>query len=177
MNHPPGTILHFNRFQFEEPSTATRPAEKNKFFIVLRNMAGRMVLACLPTSKDQIPAAVEQKHGCLEFPSGNFTAYVFEALAPITVSGWFFSLRTYVYGYQVRDYSYATLEQNHSAPGFEVSVKGRLKEEEFTSMIGCLLRSIDLKRRMREFLRGAAYHTPDEQGRVSEPAPRYGAAD
>jgi hypothetical protein len=174
MNHPPGTILHFKRFQFEELATAERPAEKNKFFIVLHNMAGRMVLACLPTSKDQIPAAVEQEHGCLEFPSGNFTAYVFEALAPITVSGWFFSLRTYVYGYQVREYSYATLEGNHAAPGFEVTVKGRLKEEEFTSMLGCLLRSIDLKRRMREFLRAAAYDVADDHGRVSEPARRYG---
>ena len=63
MNHSPGTILHFNRFQFEEAATATRPAEKNKFFIVLRNTAGHMVVACLPTSKDRIPEAVEQQHG------------------------------------------------------------------------------------------------------------------
>jgi len=177
MNHPPGTILHFNRFQFQERATATRPAEKNKFFIVLRNMAGRMVLACLPTSKDQIPMAVEQKHGCLEYPSGNFTAYVFEALAPITVSGWFFSLRTYVYGYQVRDYSYATLEHDQAQAGYEVTVKGRLKEQEFTAMVGCLLRSIDLKRRMREHMRSAAYAEASDHDRMSEPVPRYGAAD
>ncbi len=49
MKYPPGTILHFNRFQFEEPATATWPAEKNKFFIVLRNLAKEMVLANLPT--------------------------------------------------------------------------------------------------------------------------------
>ena len=111
----------------------------------------------------------------MEYPSGNFTAYVFEALAPITVSGWFFPLRTYVYGYQVRAYSYTTLEQNHSAPGYEVSVKGRLKEDEFTSMVGCMLRSIDLKRRMREFLRATAYNESSDHGRVSEPAPSYGS--
>lgn len=173
MNHPPGTILHFSRFQFDEPATATRPAEKNKFFIVLGNLAGRIVLACLPTSKDQIPNTVEQKHGCLEYPSGNFTAYVFEALAPITASGWFFSLRTYVYGYQVRDYSYAVLEKNHIAPGFEVSVKGRLKENEFTGMVACLLRSIDLKRRFRKSLEEAHY----DQNLLSESVARYGAEE
>lgn len=171
MNHPPGTILHFNRFQFDEPATATRPAEKNKFFIVLRNLAGRMVLASLPTSKDQVPQAVEQRHGCVEYPSGNFTAYVFEALAPIATNGWFFSLRTYMYGYQVREYSYATLEQNHSGAGREVSVKGRLSPNEFSAMVQCLLRSIDLKRRFRRTLEEARY----EEDLFGEPAVRYGA--
>lgn len=170
MNHPPGTILHFNRFQFDGPATASRPAEKNKFFIVLRNLAGRLVLASLPTSKDQIPQAVEQRPGCIEYPSGNFTAYVFEAMAPVTTNGWFFSLRTYMYGYQVREYSYATLEQTHEDPGYEVSVKGRLNAMEFGSMVECLLRSIDLKRRYRRSLEEARY----DENRLGEPPFVYG---
>ncbi len=169
MNHPPGTILHFNRFQFDEPSTATRPAEKNKFFIVLQNLDGQMVLASLPTSKDQIPDAAEQRHGCVEYPSGDLTAYVFEASAPVATNGWFFSLRTYMYGYQVREYSYNTLENNHSSVGSEVSVKGRLTETEFSAMVNCLLGSIDLKRRFRKTLEDAHY----DQTLLSEPAVPY----
>ncbi len=171
MNHPPGTILHFNRFQFDEPATATRPAEKNKFFIVLRNLAGRMVLASLPTSKDQVPQVVEQRHGCVDYPSGNFTAYAFEARAPIATNGWSFSLRTYMYGYQVREYSSTILEKNHRGHGREVSVKGRLTPIEFSAMVQCLLRSIDLKRRFRRTLEEARY----EEDLLCEPAVRYGA--
>src|SRR5688500_14041076 len=100
MNHLPGTILHFNRFQFEGPATATRPAEKNKFFIVLR------------------------------YPKGDLTAYVFEALAPVATNGWFFSLRTYMYGYQVSEYSYDNLSEKHSTSGREITVKGRLISKE-----------------------------------------------
>jgi hypothetical protein len=171
MNHPPGTVLHFKRFQFEGAATATRPAEKNKFFIVLRNLAGRLVLASLPTSQDQIPRAVEQAHGCMEYPTGDLTAYVFEALKPVATNGWYFSLRTYMYGYQVREYSYDTLARNHQGPGQEVNVKGRLTESEFTSMVHCLLRSIDLKRRFRVALDEARY----EDGQLSEPSEYYGA--
>jgi hypothetical protein len=170
MNHPPGTILHFNRFQFDEPATATRPAEKNKFFIVLRNLAGRLVLASLPTSKDRIPAVVEQAHGCMEYPTGDLTAYVFDARWPVATNGWGFSLRTYMYGYQVREYSYDTLSRNHHGPGHEVSVKGRLTEHEFTSMVRCLLRSIDLKRRLRRALDDARY----EEDLLGEPMVHYG---
>lgn len=170
MTHPPGTILHFSLFQFGEPATGTRPAEKNKFFIVLRNIDGHMVLASLPTSKDRVPDAVEQRHGCVDFPTGDLTAYVFEALAPVATNGWAFSLRTYMYGFQVNEYSYSTLATNHGAPGREVVVKGRLTSSEFVAMVRCLLRSLDLKRRFRRALEGADY----DETFLREPLPRYG---
>ena len=170
MKHPPGTILHFERFQFEGAATATRPAEKNKFFIVLRELAGHLVLASLPTSKDQIPEAAEQRHGCVDFPSGDFTAYVFEARVPVATNGWGFSLRTYMYGYQVREYSYSALEKNHGSYGREVSVKGRLHANEFSAMVQCLLRSIDLKRRFRVSLEDARY----DADMLHEPVAQYG---
>jgi hypothetical protein len=170
MKFPVGTILHFNRFQFEEPATATRPAEKNKFFIVLRNLSDQMVLANLPTSKDKIPAAVDQRHGCVSYPSGNFTAYIFDPMVPIATNGWFFSLRTYMYGYQIRDYSYVTLSRDHGGVGSEVSVKGRLVAKEFQAMVQCMLRSIDLKRRYRRTLEEARY----DEDVLSEPMISYG---
>jgi len=172
MNHPPGTVLHFKRFQFDGPATVTRPAEKNKFFIVLRNLAGRVVLASLPTSKDRIPAAVEQEHGCMEYPTGDLTAYVFEALEPVATNGWFFPLRTYMYGYQVGEYNYDTLAGNHHGPGREMSVQGRLTAREFTDMVNCLLRSMDLKRRYRKALDEARY----EEDRLSEPTLYHGSS-
>ena len=170
MKHPPGTILHFNRFQFEEPATATRPGERNKFFIVLRTLADQMVLASLPTSKDQIPDSVDQRHGCVLYPSGDLTAYVFEAMEPVAMNGWFFSLRTYMYGYQVRDYNYGTLSRNHGGAGSEVSVKGRLIAKEFQAMVQCILRSIDLKRRYRATLADARYN----EDVLREPMSSYG---
>lgn len=177
MKHPPGTILHFSRFQFEEEATATRPAEKNKFFIVLRNKTGRMVVACLPSSKDRIPEAAEQRHGCVVYPRGGFTVYVFEALRPVATNGWFFSLRTYMYAFGVRTYSYEILERNHTAAEREVSVKGRLHAGEFMDMVNCLLKSIDIKRKMQRALEGVRYDEDESTQIVGEPMPRYGAAD
>lgn len=171
MNHPPGTIIHFRRFQFGEPATATRPATKNKFFIVLRNLAGRLVLATLPTSQDRIPEAVEQVHGCLDFETGGWKAYLFEAGRAIATNGWAFSKRTYLYGFQVEEYNYVQLESTHSIPGSEMEIKGRLVMDEFNALRDCLCSSIDLKRRYRNALNGAEY----DEGTVQEPAARYGS--
>jgi hypothetical protein len=176
MNHPPGTIIHFSRFRFDGPATATRPAERDKFYVVLRRMGNAIVVACLPSSVDRIPDAVDQVHGCNDYPSGNFTAYMFEALRPITTNGWSFRLRTYMYAFGVREYDERVLATNHPHEGRDYSIKGRLTGAEFVALIDCLQRSIDIKRNMRKALDGAQYDDPDQAGMVSEPEPKYGSA-
>ena len=176
MNWTVGTILHFNAFQFEEPATATRPAERNKFFVVLRNMGQEVVVACLPTKVDRIPESVEQIHGCNDYPTGGWTAYMFEARKPITTNGWSFSIRTYMYGFGVRAYNGRVLSTNHPRVGVDRQVKGRLTADEFAALIACLGRSVDIKQNMRSALEGAVYDGPDRSDLVGEPSPSYGSS-
>lgn len=175
MNHPPGTILYFKNFRFEEAATATRPAEKNKYYVVLRRMGLATVVASLPTSKDQVPNAVDQVHGCIDYPTGGWTAYMFEALRPITTNDWYFPLRTYMYGYGVREYDLHVLAANHPNVGEDFVFKGRLTEHEFDALVACLKRSIDIKRGMRTALDGARYQDGMSSTVVSEPLENYGS--
>ncbi len=176
MNHPPGTIIFFKNFRFDEPGTATRPVEKNKYYVVLRCMGNAMVVASLPTSQDRIPETVEQEHGCNDYPSGGWTAYVFEKLRSITTNDWGFPFRTYMYGYGVREYNVEVLTANHPRDGQDFVLKGRLTEHEFNELVACLKRSIDIKRGMRTALDGALYHDAGTSFGVSEPLENYGSA-
>ncbi len=58
-----GTLLLFRPFIFPDGGEP-----KQKFFVVLKNVDGDMLLASLPTSKDHVPADIELKQGCLEIP-------------------------------------------------------------------------------------------------------------
>ena len=53
-----GNLLLFHPFVFKNGA-----ASKDKFFLVLENMDGELLLASLPTSKDHVPSDIELKHG------------------------------------------------------------------------------------------------------------------
>jgi hypothetical protein len=161
MNYPPGTILYFTSFKFKNGGSATRPAEKAKYFIVLRNMDGELVVACLPSSVDRIPEDLDQTHGCKQFTNGGFTAYLFEAERNITTNSWGFPLTTYVYPFGVETYDKKVLSQQNPRFGADYQLMGRLVEPEFVGLVDCLRTSSDIKNKMRRALEGATYGPPD----------------
>ena len=55
-----GCLLLFKPFLFKNGAMP-----KDKFFLVLEQMEGEVLLTSLPTSKDHVPSDVEVKHGCL----------------------------------------------------------------------------------------------------------------
>lgn len=67
-----GNLLLFRPFMFKNGATP-----KDKFFLVLGNVDGNLLLASLPTSKDHVPSDVEVKHGCLDIAERFVNVFVF----------------------------------------------------------------------------------------------------
>ena len=65
-----GNILYFNPFYFDNGNTP-----KPKYFLVLKEFDGQLVLASLPTSHDHIPSNMEKVHGCIDDSTINFNCY------------------------------------------------------------------------------------------------------
>ena len=67
-----GNLLLFRPFVFKNGAMP-----KDKFFLVLENVDGNLLLASLPTSKDHVPSDVEVKHGCLDLAERFVNVFVF----------------------------------------------------------------------------------------------------
>jgi hypothetical protein len=82
-----GSILFFDPFYFRNGNTA-----KAKFFIVLRVLDDKVVLATLPSSQDYVPATVvdAEEKPCIEIPEANFNCYYLKAQRTVTTNGWAF---------------------------------------------------------------------------------------
>jgi hypothetical protein len=65
----PGNIFYFTPFYFIEGGF------KPKYFITLHNDGRNVIVAALPSSQDHVPRQIEKKHGCLDYPEGDFNAY------------------------------------------------------------------------------------------------------
>ena len=108
-----GNLLLFHPFLFKNGATP-----KDKFFLVLGNVEGELLLASLPTSKDHVPSDVEVKHGCIDLPERDVNIFVFVAGEEIVLKqdGEYFSFskNTFVYG--------ANLDINSSLK-FEIKAK------------------------------------------------------
>lgn len=70
----PSNILYFGPFIFSNGD-----APKAKYFLVLKETTGNLILASLPTSKDSVPTSIPLRHGCLEEESINLNCYIFLA--------------------------------------------------------------------------------------------------
>ena len=75
---------------------------KDKFFVVLKELEGNILLASLPTSKDHVPSDVEVKHGCLDMTERFVNVFVFLSGEEIAnkADGTRFSFKknTFIYG-------------------------------------------------------------------------------
>jgi hypothetical protein len=142
--YTPGKILYFDPFYFKNGNAA-----KPKYFIVLYHDLATAVLACLPTRKDHVPAALVLEHGCINSDEINFNCYHFHAGIPITTNGWSFAEPTFVYGSQIDTYRLNLLKETYQVEGVEYEIIGTLKKDEFKRLIECFIKSGSVKRKYK----------------------------
>jgi len=97
-----GDLLKFSPFEFKN---GNRP--KPKYFIVLGHIDDKIMMACLPTSKDHVPADAAVERGCVDIKKRGVNAFVFSPDDMVTPS-FSFPRPTFVYGEQVDEYEKST---------------------------------------------------------------------
>lgn len=147
-----GNILYFNPFYFENGN-----APKPKYFLVLKAVDGQVVLASLPTSHDHIPGNKEKVHGCIDDSTINFNCYYFQAKKVIAYNevedkDFAFPRDTYVYGYRISFFDLDKFKQQIADGSSEVSMMGKLFDEEFLQVTKCLKKSTSVRRVFRKLL-------------------------
>jgi len=147
----PGSIFYFKPFYFAEGGS------KPKYFITLYSNDGNVIVAALPSSQDYVPGQVEKKHGCLNYPEGDFNAYYFSPVMPITTTGWSFPVHTFIYGNWIKSLDLGILQATYQVEGVDYDIIGRLTQAEYDSVIQCLLKARTLKNKIRRALETAAY--------------------
>ena len=143
----PGNLLYFNPFIFPDGGDP-----KPKFFVVLGEVDETVLLASLPTSKDHIPSDVEVTSGCLEIPERMVNAYTFLANEVVTENGFFFEKNTFIYGQNIKTYNTAAFLQQQTTSQTEITEKGKLKDEIFTSLKDCLKNSDAVRKKFKKYL-------------------------
>lgn len=145
-----GNIVLFDPFYFSDGSS------KKKFFVVLKETGGSVVIASLPTSKDHIPGDITLKRGCCEIPGRNVNAYVFLSGEEVAIRGdgcmFSFDVNTFVYGANVDQFDTAVFAAQHLSNKSRITTIGKIKDEIFDDLIHCLKNSSSVKRKIKRAL-------------------------
>ena len=140
-------IVYFDPFYFKNGAES-----KPKYFIVLKLLGNKAILASLPSSKKHLPPSISTAHGCVEVPDGCINCYFFEAGKAICENNWSFKLPTYLYGQYLDEYDIEVLEDIYPTEGINYKIMGVLTKEEFTSLKECIATSASVKRKYRKVL-------------------------
>ena len=142
-----GDILYFDPFYFKNGNKS-----KPKYFIILKVIEGKALLASLPSSLDFRPSTVLDNHGCIEIPEASFNCYIFQANYKVTTNNWAFPLDTYVYGQQIDEYEISILKDIYPVEGLDYKIIGTLLISEFEKLISCFKNSANVKRKFKRLL-------------------------
>ena len=142
-----GEILYFDPFYFKNGNTS-----KAKFFVILKTYSGNCYLASLPTSKDFIPEKFSIEDGCVELPEIDINCFVISSKTVITTCNKYFPLPTFIYGYQIDDYSEEYLKEIYPVEGADFERWGMMKPDIFEAMIDCFKTSKNVKRKYKTIL-------------------------
>lgn len=142
-----GNIIYFDPFYFKNGNPP-----KPKYFVVLKNLKGRNVIASLPTRKDSIPAKNEVEDGCVELPLINLNCFVISKNTQVTECGKYFTFKTHIYGHQIDDYEISVLEEIYPLENTDYVIWGTMKKDLFISLIKCLKNSGSIKRKYKKIL-------------------------
>lgn len=143
----PGNLLYFDPFIFPDGGEP-----KPKFFVVLGEIDESIILASLPTSKDHIPSDVLVNSGCLEIAERMVNAFIFQANEVITDNGFFFDKNTFVYGQNIKTYNSISFLEQKIKGEVDITVKGKLKDNLFTSLKDCLKNSDAVRKKFKKYL-------------------------
>ena len=137
-----GDLLKFSPFEFKNGNMP-----KPKFFIVLGHIDEKVMMACLPTSKDHVPADAAVERGCVDIKERGVNAFVFSPSDKIT-STFSFPRPTFVYGEQVDEYEQKYLDEMNSI----VEHLGQIDAQLFQQLKDCLKKAPLLRRKYRKLL-------------------------
>lgn len=146
-----GSIIYFNPFYFEDGTF------KPKYFLVLKGLEDKLVLASLPTSQDHIPSNKPKIHGCIDDSTINFNCYYFKAGKNVAHNDeedkeFSFPKDTYVYGFRIALFNLNKFKSQLDNNVTVVTIKGKLYPSEFESLCNCLKHSTSVKRKLRALL-------------------------
>ncbi len=142
-----GNVIYFAPFYFKNGEPA-----KNKYFIILRNIDDKIIIATLPTSSNKAPSLIEIVHGCIDNQERCFNCYIFQEKKPVCTNEFYFELNTYVYGNDVENYEAANLNKNHAIEGVDYEIMGKLKDNEYNDLYKCIKTSKSVKQRIKKLL-------------------------
>jgi hypothetical protein len=143
----PGTIIYFTPFYFPDGRS------KNKYFLVLSAAKDSLLVACLPTSKDNIPRSRIKKHGCINDDIMRVNCYFFEAGRIISECGTFcFERDTYVYGEQIAFVDKHLMKSAYKKDGEDYRVLCKLSKSELQSVKDCLRNAGVVSNKFKRFL-------------------------
>lgn len=146
-----GNLLLFRPFLFKNGATP-----KNKFFVVLKELDGNVLLASLPTSKDHVPSDAEVKHGCLDMAERFVNVFVFlsgEEIANKDDGNRFlFSKNTFIYGADLDVYPASQFELQERMAQTSIEKIGKLDDCVFDELVACLTNSKMVKNKYRKML-------------------------
>lgn len=146
-----GNLLLFHPFLFKN---GAHP--KDKFFLVIENIDGELLLASLPTSKDHVPSDIEIKHGCLDLSERFVNVFVFlsgeEVLNKDNGKHFSFSKNTFIYGADLDMYNLAQFELQERLAQTNIELVGCLDTAVFLELKDCLANSKMVKNRYRRLL-------------------------
>ena len=137
-----GDLLKFSPFEFKNGNMP-----KPKYFIVLGHIDDKIMMACLPTSKDHVPADAAVERGCVDIKERGVNAFVFSPDDMATPS-FSFPRPTFVYGEQVDEYEQKYLDEMNSI----VDHLGQIDSLLFQQLKECLKKAPLLRRKYRKLL-------------------------
>jgi len=142
-----GNILYFDPFYFKNGNPA-----KRKYFLVLKVIEKKALVAVLPTRTASIPRGELVESGCLELPEIGLNCYVFPKQEAVTNCGKSFDFNTYLYGAFIDDYEVSLMEELYPNEGIDYWVWGKLKPAYFESVLDCFRLSSSVKRKYKRIL-------------------------
>lgn len=142
-----GQIIYFEPFYFKNGNTA-----KNKYFIILKNIENKTIVASLPTRTNKAPSLININHGCINSEEHCFNSYLFESGKVICINGFSFDLNTYVYGNEVEDYEVEILSQIYAIENIDYQILDTLTKDEFEALYKCISNSGSTKRKIKKLL-------------------------
>jgi len=140
-------VLYFKPFYFNNGNTC-----KNKYFIVLRNINNKSVVATLPTSKDNAPGLTKPSHGCGNLDDRMYSCYIIEKGRCVCCNGFSFPRQTYIYGNQVDTLDVDIVEETYKIKNVDYEEIDVLTDEEYNAIVKCIMSSPSAKGKIKRLL-------------------------
>jgi hypothetical protein len=142
-----GNIIYFDPFYFKNGNTA-----KPKYFVVLKCLQDKPIVASLPTRKATIPQPNVMEHGCLELPGSNLNCFVIAPDFTVTCCGKSFQFATHLYGHQIDLYETNLMQETYPRQGKDYQVWGKMEDALFSALLDCFRNSASVKRKFKRLL-------------------------